>query len=96
MIPKGSKVTLRASLAQVEKQLGRKPLQLQQLSEVERPEEAEYLWGWYLELFNGGKLTYQELDAWSRLTRRVLLPWEVRVLKTLDLIYLKVHCDGRS
>lgn len=96
MIPKGSKLTLRVSLEHVAKQLGRKPLQLELLSQIDLPEDTAYLWGWYGELFNGGKLTYQELDAWSRLTRRRLLPWEVKVLKTLDLIYLRTQHDGRG
>ncbi len=96
MIPKGSKLTLRASLEHVAKQLGRKPLQLELLSQIDLPEGLEYLWGWYGELFNGGKISYQEMDAWSRLTRRLLLPWEVRVIKTLDLLYLRTQSDGRS
>lgn len=82
------------SLGHVAAQLGRPPKQLQLLSQHELPEEAAYVWEWYQEVFNGGRLTYVELDAWARLTRRRLEPWEVDVLKSLDLLYLKVHHDG--
>lgn len=79
----------------MEKTLGRKPKQLEDLSVHSLPEGLSYLWGWFEELFNAGKLSYQEIDAWNRLTRRNVTPQEVEAIKTLDLIFLKVQNDGR-
>lgn len=70
------------------------PKQLEDLSVHKLPESMEYIWGWYDELFNGGKISYMELDSWSRLTRRRLEPWEVGAIRALDSIYLKVQHDG--
>lgn len=95
MTPKGSKQTLRASLEHVAKQLKRKPRQLELLTAIDLPETTGYVWWWYQELFNGGKLTWQEIDAWSRLTRRTLLPWEVSTIRSIDTTYLRIQHDGR-
>jgi hypothetical protein len=59
----------------------------------EMPEEVAYLWDYLLELdrarrygFNGPEgLTYVDLDAWCRLTDRVLEPHEVEALMMLDM-----------
>lgn len=84
-------------MLQVQKTLGKKPKQLEELSTHTIPVNLDYLWDWYeQELFNGGKLTWTELDSWSRLTRRQLLPWELDVIRSLDTIYLKVQHDGSS
>lgn len=77
------------------KTLGRKPKQLLDLEVHQLPDSTAYLWEWYDELFNGGKISWQELDAWSRLTRRRILPWEAETIKALDTLYLRVQNDRR-
>lgn len=57
------------------------------------PEEIEYLWDWFQELERVRGVTeaglcpigYTEIDAWRRLTGRVLRPHEVEGLVVLDL-----------
>lgn len=62
------------------------------------PLAGAYLFGWFIELSNArgpgalgpAPITYPDIDAWSRLTRRAPAPWEVRVIKALDGAYLRV------
>jgi hypothetical protein len=57
------------------------------------PEEIEYLWAWFNELERVRGVTeaglspigYTEIDAWRRLTGRVLRPHEVEGLVALDI-----------
>jgi hypothetical protein len=88
-------VTEREHLQEVEKQSGRTPLALQG---PEFPELLEYVWTAFLLLnstrgqgFSGPiPISYQEIDAWQRMTHNVLLPWEVEVVKKIDNVYLRV------
>lgn len=60
------------------------------------PLEGERLWGWFLELagrrgvgaMGPAPLTYPDLDAWARLTRREPAPWEIWLLGRLDDTWL--------
>jgi hypothetical protein len=62
------------------------------LREVGTPGVLGYLWDWFLELHNRrgagmsgpGAITWPDLDAWARRTRRNPLPWEFDVIGTLD------------
>lgn len=68
----------------------------QRLKDVpEPPSELVYLYGWFREVFTGEALTYNEIEAWSRLTRRSTEPFEVEVLKTLENIYWQVTNEQR-
>lgn len=57
------------------------------------PEGLAYLWDWFWELdagraegFTGpAAFSYQELDAWARLTGRQPSPHEVQALMSIDL-----------
>ena len=58
----------------------------------ELPGTLHYLWGWWAEL-NGTRrvgqwglegITYQDIDAWARLTDRRPEPHEVQALIALD------------
>ncbi|ALH23698.1 hypothetical protein PaMx11_24 [Pseudomonas phage PaMx11] len=91
-MPKGSKQTLRASLQQVWKTLGRKPKQLAEAPEM--PEELAYVWEWYREVFSGQPLTFSELHHWSVMTGKRLLGWEAELIKSIDRIFWKVQHDG--
>jgi len=82
-------------LQEVERQSGRTPLALQG---PDFPELLEYVWTVFLLLNNtrgqgfSGPLpiSYQEIDAWQRMTKNTLLPWEIEAIKRLDAVYLKV------
>jgi hypothetical protein len=60
------------------------------------PESCAHLWRWFLELSaargsNGwgpNAINYGDILAWSRLTRTIIRPVEVRVILHLDHIYL--------
>jgi hypothetical protein len=88
-------VTEREHLQEVEKQSGRTPLALQG---PEFPELLEYVWTVFLLLnntrgqgFSGpAPISYQEIDAWQRMTHNTLLPWEAEAVKKLDAVYLRV------
>jgi len=43
----------------------------------------EYLWGYFLEVYSGAELTFQEVAAWSSLTGKTLNPDEVKTLRLL-------------
>jgi hypothetical protein len=80
---------------QVEEQTGRTPLPL---IGPEFPDEVLHVWSAFLLLnqsrsqgFNGPlPITYQEIDAWLRLTNNRLFPWEIEVVKKLDAVYMRV------
>jgi hypothetical protein len=66
-------------------------------SEPEMPPLFEHIWRWFLRLTarrGGGyglaPLSFQEIAAWSGLTRLEPTPWEVEQLEKLDDLYLKI------
>jgi hypothetical protein len=66
------------------------------------PAAARHVWGWFMELNQGRQatsagaqaLTYAEIDSWARLTGRRPSPWEVRLLKRLDGLFLQTHVEN--
>jgi hypothetical protein len=62
---------------------------------------AMYLYRWWLELHSarGGNgfgpepISYTELDAWARLTRRSPTAEEVTALRTMDDAYLSMYAE---
>lgn len=68
------------------------------------PEGAEYLWRWFAELDNDrgdtgdgpAPITYQDIEAWARLTGRKPRPWEVGVIKALDTAARRIAGEGAS
>ena len=64
------------------------------LDKLEVPERVRYLYDWFFELKwaslragMGTVVTFTEIDAWSRLYQRQLAPWEVGVIRQLDLTF---------
>jgi hypothetical protein len=48
-----------------------------------------------LEGLNGpGRITYQEIEAFSRLTGMGLEPWEVAGIMALERVYAEVMAEG--
>lgn len=92
-MPTGSRQSLRASLTQVWKTTGRKPAQLADAPEC--PEELEYLWDFYREVFTGEPLTFQEMEAWSRMTGKPVTGWEADALKSIDRAYWRAQSHDK-
>ena len=84
-IPKGSKTPLKAQLEQVYKATGKKPQQLAELQDP--PDELLYVWRWWKDLRKLDRLTFAEIESWSRLMRIDVSPWEVDLIMSLDFIY---------
>jgi hypothetical protein len=66
---------------------------------VEFPAALGYIWGWFLELAHTGRvfaeggvampLSSTEIYAWSQLNEVRLQPWERRLIRLLDVAWLK-------
>ena len=72
----------------MEKTLGRKPKELENL--LPCPEGMEYLWQWFREVCGPEPMTFTELQAWSSITGKGLAGWEADLLKSLDRIFRRV------
>lgn len=62
------------------------------------PENAAHVWWWFLELsktrrngFGISAIGYLDIDAWARLTKTKLEPWELRAICLLDAKFIEVH-----
>lgn len=61
------------------------------------PESVAYLWAYFWELsrarsnngFGPLALQYSDIEAWTRLTRQKLDPWELNAIVSLDALYLE-------
>lgn len=67
------------------------------------PFGLEYLWEWYIEVsavrtgngFDANPITWTELDAWCRMTRRQLLPFERHAFGALDRKFLETMASKK-
>lgn len=63
-------------------------------SELEGPEFPEivrHVWDWFLELNSArgeGGISYSEIKAWLELTGRSITPFEVQLIKKIDIAFL--------
>jgi hypothetical protein len=93
--------TLREHLESVERQSGKRH---PKLDGPEIPPALVHLWGWFSELSQGrqpgamgpARLTFLDIDAWARLTRTPIEPWELSVILRLDSAWLAVEYDNAS
>jgi hypothetical protein len=67
----------------------------------ELPTVLIYLWNIFTRLhgtrprgFSTGRITFSEIEAYSRVMGDPLLPWEVEVIIGLDDIYMAVSSEG--
>jgi hypothetical protein len=67
------------------------------------PQEALFLWGFFIELHNtrgGGMgpapITFSEIEAWQRLTRRQLPAWQIEAIKRMDAAFLRVESERQK
>jgi hypothetical protein len=94
-------VTKRAHLLQVAKTLGRKPAAL---IGPPLPERADYLWQMFHDLHSGrsyssggpNPLSWSDIKAWDDLMEVGLKDWEVRVIKALDSLWLRVNGEDEG
>jgi len=78
-------------LTQVYKQTGKLPKQLAEAPPF--PEGLSYVWDWYMELATTEPLPYAEIKAWAEIMDIDVLPWEAKLVKSLDRIFWRVHYD---
>jgi hypothetical protein len=65
------------------------------------PEEFTFAWGSFFDLqatrssngFSHNPLSYIEIEAYIRLSGRVLLPYEIRAIKVVDTAFLNTQAD---
>jgi hypothetical protein len=59
---------------------------------LEIPENGSHLWAFFLELNQARQerylFSFQEIDAWMRLTGNRLLRQEIRIIKAMDVAYI--------
>lgn len=99
---KGSDLTQREVLEQVERQTGITPPELEGVPEL--PEPASHLMAWFYDLSATrsvgmalNPISYTEIEAWARLTGNKPAPWEVSAIRQLDAAFLQsCHEDQRK
>lgn len=68
------------------------------------PERAEYLWAAFIDIHAGrsygpngpNPLSWSDIAAWNDLFSMGLKDWEVRVIKALDLLWLRVMGEDET
>lgn len=92
---------MRAHLEQVAKTLKRTP---KDLIGPPLPDRYEHLWYAFLDLHGGrsyngmgaNPLSWTDILAWDTLTNAGLQEWEVRVIKALDALWLRMTNEGQD
>lgn len=94
-------VSRREHLQQVQKTLGRPP---EGLVGPPFPDRCAYLWDAFLSLHSGrtygamapNPLTWVDIKAWDDLMNAGLKEWDIRVIKALDLLWMRVMGEARN
>lgn len=89
-------ITKREHLEQVERQIGRKPEELEPPTEF--PTLLSHVWSAFISLSNAraagfsgpSPITYTEIKSWKETTQTPLDPWEVEAVKRIDVVYMGV------
>jgi hypothetical protein len=91
--------SLREQLESIKRQTGLTP---KELESIDMPHLIEYLWSYFLELNNTrqsgmgvSSITYSEISAWCYLCDITLSPFEVKVIKLLDSVFVE-HYNKES
>jgi len=99
-VGKDSKTTIRESLEQVEAQTGFRPADLEP---PYLPEGALLIWQYFVELnaTRGGgmgpaPISYSEMEAWQRMTRRYLPAWQITAIKRMDAAFMQVESERQK
>ncbi|WP_425376508.1 phage tail assembly chaperone [Shinella granuli] len=74
------------------------PHQRHNRPEIALPREAEHIWEWFIELDRARQvgmvanpIPFAEIQAFAALNGVVMLPWEVRALRSLDYALLSAR-----
>lgn len=94
-------VTRRDHLRQVQKTIGRPP---EGLVGPPFPDRLSYLWEAFLSLHSGrtygamapNPLSWSDIKAWNDLMDANLKEWDVRAIKALDMLWLKIMGEARN
>lgn len=101
---KGSKgkATERDHLEQVAKQLGKDLQEVEQVNaEAIFPDAASHIWAAFIELHDGrtygmsgpNPISYDTIQSWCKLSGVDLSYWEVRIIKSIDNIYITTQSE---
>lgn len=95
-MPEGDGSPLRAHLAAVERNTGRRVERLHRRC----PPESEHVWEWFHEIgaiqLGRQPLTHTEIAAWTSNTGRRLTSDEAVMLKKLDMVRMQVVIGGSN
>ena len=58
----------------------------EELDVPDLPEALAYIWQWFIELQGHERLTHLEIDAWARLNKIEITPFELSVIWLLERI----------
>ena len=93
--------SLREHLETVQKTIGRKPKELEDL--IELPERFSECWSWFLTLnstrsagFGISAITYSEMKSFFELSELYPEPWEIQIIKLFDNVALEVSRDKQN
>jgi hypothetical protein len=87
----------------VQRQIGRKPKQLEEMTSVQCPDVLRSMWNIFLQMhrkrhsngFGPEPLHDEQIEAWFRLRKQTLHPWMLDVIDRLDAIFM-THYSKRQ
>jgi hypothetical protein len=95
---KGSPITLRESLEQVEKtKRKRNPkFRMPELEMPPMPESLAYLWQWFSEVACGQVLTWAEIQAWSEIRQIGITARDAKIIRDLSFEQVRAYAPKKS
>lgn len=89
-------VSMQEKLEQVERTRGK---HLSALDLPDPPVIAVHVWDWFQDLSQGRgmseygacPLSWLDIYAWSQLTKTILRPWEIHLIRSLDNLWFKTN-----
>ena len=98
--PEKDGASLRSHLESVQRQTGITP---EQLAVDELPDCIAHVWLWFCQLspkravgMAAGPIASLEIEAWARLHRIEMTPFEVTALEALDTVYLQAQAKEQK
>lgn len=88
-----SKITNAEHLEAIAEQTG----DYSELEGPEFPEIVAHVWEWFLELHSArgeGGISYSEIKAWCELNGRIVTPFEIGLIKQIDVVFLTKDKHG--
>ena len=93
--------SLRVHLEAIERATGKKPPELEQVSEL--PKLAAYIWGYFVDLHKCrghtgsgfSRITHSQILDWCKLKRVVLSLYEIDAIERIDAIWMESQKAGK-